>query len=79
MDMNEIIKNRIKAIKEIHTSNRIEGSVDEEHHLALLERAKEPISNDEFIEIELTRFYAEYGIEYGKLLNELSNIKEHLS
>lgn len=43
MNMDEIIKKRIKAIKEIHASNRIEGVVDEEEHLAILERAKEPI------------------------------------
>lgn len=66
MNMDEIIKNRIKAIKEIHASNRIEGAVDEEEHLAILERAKEPISNEEFVEKELTRFYSEYGIEYVK-------------
>ncbi len=35
MNMDEIIKKRIKAIKEIHASNRIEGIVDEEEHLAI--------------------------------------------
>ncbi len=43
MNMDKIIEKRIKAIKEIHASNRIEGVVDEEEHLAILERAKEPI------------------------------------
>ncbi|HDX1111706.1 TPA: hypothetical protein RNX49_002269 [Pasteurella multocida] len=64
MEIDTIIKKRIKAIKEIHASNRIEGIVDEEEHLAILERAKEPISNEEFVEKELVRFYAKYGVEY---------------
>lgn len=66
MNMDKIIEKRIKAIKEIHASNRIEGIVDEEEHLAILERAKEPISNEEFVEKELVRFYAKYGVEYVK-------------
>ena len=64
MNMDKIIEKRIKAIKEIHASNRIEGVVDEEEHLAILERAKEPISNEEFAEREVRRVYAEYGVEY---------------
>lgn len=66
MNMDEIIKKRIKALKEIHASNRIEGAVDEEYYLAMLERAKEPISNEEFSEREVRRVYAEYGVEYVK-------------
>lgn len=66
MNMDKIIEKRIKAIKEIHASNRIEGVVDEAEHLAILERAKEPISNEEFVEKELIRIYARYGIEYVK-------------
>lgn len=64
MEIDKIIEKRIKALKEIHASNRIEGVVDEEEHLAILERAKEPISNEEFVEKELVRFYAKYGVEY---------------
>lgn len=66
MEIDKIIEKRIRAIKEIHASNRIEGIVDEEEHLAILERAKEPISNKEFVEKELVRFYAKYGVEYVK-------------
>lgn len=66
MNMDKIIEKRIKALKEIHASNRIEGAVDEEYHLAMLERAKEPISNEEFSEREVRRVYAEYGVEYVK-------------
>ncbi len=58
MNMDEIIKKRIKALKEIHASNRIECTVNEEEHLAMLERAKEPISNEEFAEREVRRIYA---------------------
>lgn len=64
MEIDTIIKNRIKAIKEIHASNRIEGAVDEEYYLAMLERAKAPISNKEFAEREVRRVYAEYGVKY---------------
>lgn len=66
MEIDKIIEKRIKALKEIHASNRIEGIVDEEEHLAILERAKEPINNEEFVEKELVRFYAKYGVEYVK-------------
>lgn len=66
MDMEEIIKNRIRAIKIAHASNRIECTVDEEYHLEMLERAKEPISDEEFAEREVRRVYAKYGVEYVK-------------
>ena len=65
-DIDEIIKNRIQAIKTAHASNRLEGAVDEEYHLAMLERAKEPISNEEFAEREVRRIYAKYGVKYSK-------------
>lgn len=35
MEIDKIIEKRIKALKEIHASNRIEGIVDEEEHLAI--------------------------------------------
>lgn len=66
MNMEEIIKNRIEAIKTAYASNRIEGAVDEVEHLAMLERAKEPISEEEFVDKEISRIYARYGIEYVK-------------
>ena len=66
MDIEIIIEKRIKAIKEMHASNRIECVVDENAHLAMLERAKEPISNEEFAEREVKRVYERYGAVYVK-------------
>nr|WP_323145176.1 hypothetical protein [Actinobacillus pleuropneumoniae]WPT09228.1 Hypothetical protein [Actinobacillus pleuropneumoniae] len=66
MNMDKIIEKRIQAIKTAHASNRIECTVNEEEHLAMLERAKEPISNEEFAEREVKRIYAKYGVEYVK-------------
>nr|WP_227991063.1 hypothetical protein [Mannheimia varigena] len=66
MNMDKIIEKRIQAIKTAHASNRIECTVTEEEHLAMLERAKEPISNEEFAEREVKRIYAKYGVEYVK-------------
>lgn len=62
MEIDKIIEKRIQAIKTAHASNRIECTVNEEEHLAMLERAKEPISNEEFAEREVRRIYANMGL-----------------
>lgn len=66
IDIEAVINNRIKAIKTAHASNRIEGVVDEEEHIAMLERAKEPISDEEFTYREMSRIYARYGVAWNK-------------
>lgn len=66
MNTQEMIERRVEAIKQQFYSNRIEGAVDEKEIYAMLERAKEPISDEEFVEKELVRFYARYGLKYVK-------------
>ena len=48
--MEKMIERRVEAIKQQFYSNRIEGAVDEKEIYAMLERAKEPISDEEFVE-----------------------------
>lgn len=60
------IEKRIEDLKQQHYSNRIEGAVDEVAFAEFLERAKQPISNEEFIYQEKKRLYAEFGLEYVK-------------
>ena len=62
--MEKMIERRIETLKQQFYSNRIEGEVDEQSFYAMLERAKEPISNEEFIKNEMTRIYKKYGKVY---------------
>lgn len=66
MYIEQIIQNRVSAMKTQFASNRIEGEVDEIAFLSMLERAKEPISNEEFTFNEISRIYAQYGLTYVK-------------
>lgn len=66
MSIEQIIQNRMSAMKTQFASNRIEGEVDEIAFLSMLERAKEPISNEEFAFNEISRIYAQYGLTYVK-------------
>lgn len=64
-DIETIIKNRLAGLKTAHASNKIENvDMSEAEFNAMLERAKEPISDEEFAEREIKRVYAEYGIEF---------------
>lgn len=64
MTIEQIIQQRIDAMETQYVSNRIEGEVDEKEFLAMLDRAKAPITNEEFAVQEVSRIYARYGIEY---------------
>lgn len=66
MYIEQMIQNRVSAMKTQFASNRIEGEVDEIAFLSMLERAKEPISNEEFTFNEISRIYAQYGLTYVK-------------
>lgn len=66
MYIEQMIQNRVNAMKTQFASNRIEGEVDEIAFLSMLERAKEPISNEEFTFNEISRIYAQYGLTYVK-------------
>lgn len=66
MYIEQIIQNRVNAMKTQFASNRIEGEVDEIAFLSMLERAKKPISNEEFTFNEISRIYAQYGLTYVK-------------
>lgn len=66
MSIEQIIQNRMSAMKTQFASNRIEGEVDEKAFLSMLERAKEPISNEEFAFNEISRIYSRYGLTYVK-------------
>ncbi|WP_279573084.1 hypothetical protein [Volucribacter amazonae] len=64
--MEKIINQRIQSMKTALASNKIEGAIDQTRSLALLERAKAPISNEVFRQRELSRIYQEYGLTYVK-------------
>ncbi|MCK3654585.1 hypothetical protein A4G19_02010 [Pasteurellaceae bacterium Macca] len=65
--MKNIIEKRIQAMKTAHASNKIEGiDIGDEAFNAMLERAKAPISNQEFAFQEISRVYAEHGLVYVK-------------
>ena len=66
MDTQKIIERRIETLKQQFYSNRIEGEVDQQSFYAVLERAKEPISDEEFIKNEMTRIYKKYGKAYAE-------------
>lgn len=66
MTTEQMISLRIKSMKTQFASNKIEGEVDESGFQAMLERARQPISNEEFAFREISRIYAQYGLTYVK-------------
>lgn len=66
MTTEQMISRRIKLMKTQFASNKIEGAVDENAFQAMLERARQPISNEEFAFREISRIYAQYGLTYVK-------------
>ncbi|HHF0165694.1 TPA: hypothetical protein ACPO3X_001229 [Haemophilus influenzae] len=54
MNFEQIIEQRIKALKEAHISNQIEGTdMGDSTFSTMLERASAPITNEEFERQEL--------------------------
>ena len=54
MNFEQIIEQRIKALKEAHISNQIEGAdMGDSAFSTMLERARAPITNEEFERQEL--------------------------
>lgn len=67
MSIELTIKNRLDGLKAAHASNKIENvDMGEVEFNAMLERAKEPISDEEFAFKEVSRVYSEYGLTYVK-------------
>lgn len=59
----EEIDRRIKALKNAYANNLLEGvDIGYEYHMATLQRAKEPISTEEFVRRENKLLDEEYGI-----------------
>ncbi|MDR0747112.1 MAG: hypothetical protein LBE89_04385 [Helicobacteraceae bacterium] len=58
-----VITARVEAILEAHANNLIEGlDMGEETLSAMLERAKEPISNEEFVRRSKELLQKRYGL-----------------
>lgn len=58
-----VIAARVEAILEAHANNLIEGlDMGEETLSAMLERAKEPISNEEFVRRSKELLQKRYGL-----------------
>lgn len=67
MNIQQVIDQRIQAIKFAHASNKIEKvDMGDVEFSAMLKRAEEPISDEEFSFKEISRVYAEYGLVYVK-------------
>jgi hypothetical protein len=65
-DMQTVIAARIEALTEAHANNLIEGlDVGEDILAATLERAREPISDDEFVRREMELVRARYTQAQG--------------
>ncbi len=65
--MENVIRERIKAMISAHASNKIERmDIGDEAFNEMIERAKAPISNEEFAFQEISRIYAEHGLVYVK-------------
>ena len=61
-DLPEISMNRIKRLHESRANNRLEGiEGDPQAFAALLERAKAPISDEEFVLQEKSAIFAKYS------------------
>lgn len=60
-DMQAVIAARIEALTEAHANNLIEGlDIGEDILSATIERARQPISNDEFVRREMELVKALY-------------------
>ena len=63
-EMQEIINTRVKNILEVHANCLIEDiDVGSDTLNSILERAREPISNEEFEKRELAILFKKYGRE----------------
>ncbi|KGQ44629.1 hypothetical protein JP28_03955 [Gallibacterium anatis] len=59
----EYIKKRIEALHFGYANNKAEGiEMDINEFNLMIERAKQPISNEEFTDKELDRIFKKYGL-----------------